>query len=425
LKILWVKAGGLVPLDTGGRIRSYHILRKLSCRNNITFFTFYAEHPNDRHGELDSIFSHVVRQPLRLPDPKTFGGLAHYARHLFSRQPFQVAKYCLPQVSESLIRLLQREKFDVIVCDFLVAAGIIPWNFPCPKVLFTHNVEAIIWKRHFEVARNPLWKALCWREYRATVRAECRYLNLADHVVTVSGTDRDLFARLIEPAKITVIPTGVDTDFFQPAGIEEQPNTLVFTGSMDWMPNEDGIFYFVKKILPQIQRNIPNTFLLVVGRRPSERLLQLARTTEGVQIVGMVEDIRPYLQRGSVYIVPLRVGSGTRLKIFEAMAMGKAVVSTSIGAEGLPVQTGRDIVIADNPDEFANAVVGLLRDRVRRDQIGLAARELVVRAHTWDSVVQDFESVLETVLKTAHHKDSRKQLDLERVGTIALRGEID
>ena len=285
------------------------------------------------------------------------------------------------------------------MCDFLVAAGVIPWNFPCPKVLFTHNVEALIWKRHFEVARNPAWKGICWREYWRTARAERQYLSLADHVLTVSDIDREYFLRLNGPAKITVIPTGVDLDFFRPMAVEEQPDTIVFTGSMDWMPNEDGIFYFVQDILPRIRREIPDASVLVVGRNPSSRLIELGKTTKGVKVTGKVDDIRPYVQRGSVYIVPLRVGSGTRLKIFEAMAMGKAVVSTSIGAEGLPVRPGRDVLIADTPDEFAGAVVGLLRDRVRRGELGRAARQLVAQQHGWDSVARHFESALEMLVR--------------------------
>lgn len=399
MKILWVKAGGLVPLDSGGKIRSYNILRELSCRHDVTLFTFYAEHPNDQHVDLKRMFARVIRHPLHIPRAHSFGEVAHYSSRIFSRQPYQILKYCKPQVAESLGALLQQQRFDVIVCDFLVAAGVIPWNFPCPKVFFAHNVEALIWKRHFELARNPVWKGICWREYWTTAQAERRYLSLADHVLTVSDTDREHFLRLNGPTKISVIPTGVDLEFFRPMAGEEQPDTVVFTGSMDWMPNEDGIFYFVQDILPRIRKEIPDASLLVVGRNPSSRLVELGRTTKGVEVTGKVDDIRPYLQHGSVYIVPLRVGSGTRLKIFEAMAMGKAVVSTSIGAEGLPVRPGRDVLIADNSEEFAGAVVGLLRDRVRRSELGRAARQLVAQQHGWDSVARHFESALETLVR--------------------------
>jgi sugar transferase (PEP-CTERM/EpsH1 system associated) len=398
LKIIWVKAGGLVPLDTGGKIRSYHILRELSRRHDVTFFTSYAEHRGDIHGELEHIFAQVIRYPLPLPRSRSFEHLTHYARGFFSRQPHQLVRHVSSHVTLGLRHLLEKEKFDVVVCDFLAAAGMIPWHFPIPKVLFTHNVETLIWKRQCEVARNPLWKAICLREYCTMALAERRYLNLADHVMTVSDTDRDLFARTTEPAKITVIPTGVDLDFFQPAAGEEQPNTLVFTGSMDYMPNEDGICYFVEQILPRVRLHLPNVALLVVGRRPSARLLRLAAMTSGVEVTGAVEDIRPYVQRGSVYVVPLRVGSGTRLKIFEAMAMGKAVISTSVGAEGLPVHSEQDILIADTPEAFANAVVKLLADRNLRSELGRAARDLVAQKHSWASVAQHFELTLEALV---------------------------
>jgi sugar transferase (PEP-CTERM/EpsH1 system associated) len=398
MKILWVKVGGLVPLDTGGKIRSYHILRELSRRHEVTFFTSYAEHRDDIHGELDAIFAQVIRYPLRVPRSRSFGHLTHYARGFFSSQPHQFLRYHNSQVTLGLRHLLEKEKFDVVVCDFLAAAGMIPWHIPMPKVLFTHNVEALIWKRQGAVARNPLWKVISWREYRTTAQAERRYLKLADHVLAVSDTDRDFFGRIIEPGKITVIPTGVDLDFFQPAAGEEQPNTLVFTGSMDYMPNEDGICYFIEQILPRVQSQIPNVALQVVGRRPSPRLLKLAAMTPGVKVTGGVEDIRPYVQRGSVYVVPLRVGSGTRLKIFEAMAMGKAVISTSVGAEGLPVRSEQDILIADTPEAFANAVVRLLGDHKLRGDLGRAARELVVQKDGWASVAKHFESTLETLL---------------------------
>lgn len=421
MKILWVKAGGLVPLDTGGKIRSYNILRSLSRRHEVTFFTVYSNHANDTHGELDQVFARVIRHPLSLPRPKSIGGLSQFVGSVFSQEPYQVFKYSAPEVAMSLLQVLQSEPFDVLVCDFLAAAGIIPWHFPCPKVLFTHNVEATIWKRHLEVARNPFWKAICWREHRATALAERRYLNLADHVLTVSDADRDQFAQTIAPAKISVIPTGVDIDLFRPVAGEE-PNTLVFSGSMDWMPNEDGILYFVQEILGRIRKLIPSVSVVVVGRNPSSRLLEMGRKTAGMNVTGLVEDVRPYIQRGAVYVVPLRVGSGTRLKIFEAMAMGKAVVSTTIGAEGLPVRHGENILIADTPDEFAGAVVELLRDSVRRTSLGQAARELVVRGHSWDSVGRHFESVLETFARMGGRPSAtRRTFGLDFAGDCAFR----
>jgi glycosyltransferase involved in cell wall biosynthesis len=349
MKILWVKAGGLVPPDTGGKIRSYNILRELARQHSVTFFSFYSAHNHDLHPELKSIFDRVVCVPLTLPAPKSLAEMRNYGIRLLSSEPYGMTKYCRPEVRRRLHALLRQETYDVILCDFIFAASAIPWDWPTPKVLFTHNVEATIWRRHYEVATNPIWKAISWWEWRKMEAAERRYLRLADRVLTVSETDRDAFAPFLDPGKLAVIPTGVDVDYFQPMAVEETTNSLVFVGSMDWLPNEDAILYFVDVILPLIKQQCPEASLEVVGRSPSRKLQALAEREKSMRLTGWVEDIRPFVARGSMCIVPLRIGGGTRLKIFEAMAMGKAVVSTSVGAEGLPVRSGENILLAILP----------------------------------------------------------------------------
>src|SRR4051812_15233758 len=217
MKILWIKVGGLVPFDTGGKIRSYQILRGLADNHEVSIFTFYAAHANDAHGDLKREFAHVEYVPLPLPARSGIAETMHYARHIASAFPYTMAKYYHLEVRTRLARLLEARHFDVIVCDFIYPAGILPWELPCPKVLFTHNVEALIWKRHFQVATNPAWKSICWLEYRKMARAERTYLQKSDHVLTVSKTDSEFFERYVDPGKITVIPTGVDLDYFSPA----------------------------------------------------------------------------------------------------------------------------------------------------------------------------------------------------------------
>jgi sugar transferase (PEP-CTERM/EpsH1 system associated) len=400
LKILWVKAGGLYPPNIGGRIRSYRILRALARRHSITLFTFYAATKDDLHSALEHEFDRVVLMPLAIPAGRTLREALSYARYLSSPLPYTVSKFCKPEVARRLLQLVGETQPDVIVCDFVAAAQSIPWNLPIPKILFTHNVEAAIWRHHYKVAGNPFWKLLSWREYRAMGRFERDCLKRADHVLTVSDHDRDIFSKMIDPSRITVIPTGVDVEYFRPSPDRTQPNTLVFSGAMDWMPNEDAMVYFIKRILPRIRRQIPNASLCVVGRNPSRALLELAAGHQGIEITGIVDDIRPFVHRAAVYLVPLRVGGGTRLKIFEAMAMGKAVVSTTIGAEGLPVHPGQDILIADDPDDFADKTVELLGNSDRRAELGWRARELVGRTYSWDAVVQPFETVLNMLVGT-------------------------
>lgn len=404
MKILWVKAGGLVPPDTGGKIRSYSILRELAREHTITFFSFYGAHAGDSHSQLETVFHRVVTIPLDLPQPKSFRELCEYGLRLFSREPYNISKYCRPRVRHELRRLLNQERFDAIVCDFVIAAGAIPWEFPAPKVLFTHNVESVIWWRHYQVARNPLWKALSWREWRTMEAAERRYLRQADHVLTVSEDDRRFFAQCVDATKLSVIPTGADTEFFAPTQETETANTLVFTGSMDWLPNEDGVVYFMKEMLPLIRREVPEVSLTIVGRNPSQRLQDLAASTANVSLTGWVDDIRPFLSRAAVVVVPLRIGGGTRLKIFEAMSMGKAIVSTTIGAEGLPVVPNEHLVIADDPSGFARSTLLLLRDAARRRAMGITARKLVVENYSWARVAKQFADILTDVVTASNRR---------------------
>jgi len=404
MNILWVKAGGLVPPDTGGKIRSYHILRELAREHSITFFSFHAAESNNAHRELEKVFDRVVCVPLVLPAKRSLAELRNYAASFFSREPYNIAKYCRPQVGRRFVDLLKRGDHDVIVCDFLMAAGVIPWDWPMPKVLFTHNVESMIWRRHYEFARNPFWKALSRREMRRMETAERRYLKAADRVLTVSESDRRFFSSFLESTKLTVIPTGVDVEYFQSSAGNENRNTLVFCGSMDWLPNEDSVLYLVREILPRVRQEFPEVSLCVVGRSPSPRLQSLAAREKNMELTGWVPDIRPFLSRSAVVVVPLRIGGGTRLKIFEAMAMAKPVVSTSMGAEGLPVHPGEDILLADEPSKFAENVCLLLREPSRRKQIGAAARKLVEENYTWAKAAQVFASALEEIVAAHNQK---------------------
>jgi glycosyltransferase involved in cell wall biosynthesis len=228
---------------------------------------------------------------------------------------------------------------------------------------------------------------------------ERRELTRADHVLAVSDADRSVFETYLPAQKVDVIATGVNVEFFQPldpASVNE--NNLVFTGSMDWLPNEEGLFYFVKEILSLIRQSKPDVTLTIVGRRPSERLKAMAERDGQIQVTGRVEDIRPYVEKAAVYIVPLRVGSGTRLKIFEAMAMGQAIVSTTLGAEGLPVKDGENILLRDDSQSFANAVLRLLNERELRSRLGRAARKLVEESYSWAAVARDFEKILDKII---------------------------
>jgi glycosyltransferase involved in cell wall biosynthesis len=225
-----------------------------------------------------------------------------------------------------------------------------------------------------------------WRKLR---RYEAQVCARAVLTAAVSDADRSLLAADAPGARVRTIPTGVDTAYFAPDGMHETPNEIVFTGSMDWYPNEDAVLHFADAILPRIRREVPDASFTVVGRNPTRRL-QATLVGKNVRVTGTVDDVRPYIAGAAVFAVPLRIGGGTRLKIFEALAMGKAVLSSTIGAEGLPLVPGEHFVRADEPEEFAGAVVSLLRDSDRRRRLGAAGRQLVEERYSWQEVARRF-----------------------------------
>lgn len=404
MNVLWLNAGLLLPLDKGGKLRTWHLMRHLARQHQITYLGFAS--PDQPREDLDGM-RQVCRELVTIPRREVPKGDPRFyldaARYLASRQPYAVAKYASAEYAARLRALLADNTLDLVVADFLPPVVNLPRRLPCPAVLFTHNVEAEIWRRHAETARHPLRRALLQSQWRRMLRFEGAALDRFDLVLTVSEADRHTFDRLypVSGRRYHVVPTGVDTDYFAPAGGAERagatggvtPKHLVFTGSMDWLPNEDGMVYFCKDILPRVRQAEPTVTLSIVGRGPTPAVRRLAEDA-GIEVTGRVDDVRPHIARASVYIVPLRIGGGTRLKIFEAMSMGKATVSTTVGAEGLPVTPGKDIVIADDPGRFAQAIVRLLRNRADRQRLEAAARALVVQRYDWKMVARELEAAL-------------------------------
>ncbi len=401
MNILWLNANLLLPLDKGGKLRTWHVMRHLAARHQLTYLSFCdPSQPAADHEGMREVCAELHTVPRTDPAKGTPRFYLDAARYLVDPIPYGVAKYRSPAFRTILEELLRTRRFDAVVCDFLVPIVNMPAALPCPAILFTHNVEAEIWRRHAENARNPVARLLLGQQWSRMLRFERSALARFDLTLAVSEADRDTFTRLYPDALKTpahVVQTGVDTGYFTPVAGPTRPAHLVFTGSMDWLPNEDGMVYFVREILPRIRQVEPETTLSIIGRAPTPAVRRLAEGA-GIEVTGRVDDVRPHIAAGSVYVVPLRIGGGTRLKIFEAMAMGKAVVSTTVGAEGLPVTSGQDVVIADEPARFAQAVVHMIRDGAARRGIEDAARRLVVERYDWSAVAEDFEAALTRVV---------------------------
>jgi sugar transferase (PEP-CTERM/EpsH1 system associated) len=398
--IVWLKTELLHPVDKGGKIRSYNMLKELKRSCQITYLTLDDGTAEPGAREQASEYCHeLVSIPHRLRQKFTAGFYLELALNLTSKLPYAIKKYESSAMRNEIARRVAKARFDVLVCDFLAPAVNVPPGLSCPSVLFQHNVEAMIWKRHYEVQANAARRAYLlqqWQKMRAFERKMCP---LFDSVVAVSRDDRELMQRDYDVKAIYDVPTGVDTAFFRPSGERKRrPENLVFTGSMDWLPNEDAIRYFIEQILPRLRQAVPNVTLTVVGRNPYPALIELSRRDPAVIVTGRVEDVRPFMEEAAVYVVPLRIGGGTRLKIYEAMAMEKPIVSTSVGAEGLPVKDGQDILLADTPESFTEAVVRLLRDENLAADIGLRGAAKVRERFGWNTVAESFANICERTI---------------------------
>jgi glycosyltransferase involved in cell wall biosynthesis len=379
------------PPDTGGKIRTSQMLRHLRDIFDVTLVSNVDPvHDTPHFDQMASLcgeFHPVPKRTVRKYSPAFY--LKVLARS-FSRYPvIVIADYSRATVSK-LRDLLAAQPYDLLVCDFLQPTLNL-WTLPLPRtLLFQHNVESTILERHYRTATNPFLR-LFWRvQWRKLVRYERLACGRVDGIVAVSEVDKHILERDFGARNVFAIPTGVDTDFFRPAPDPPEDNTLVYTGAMDWLPNEDGILFFAEEVLPRLRAMVPSIRLNVVGRNPSRRLAERLRAHPEIRALGRVEDIRPHVARGAVFVIPLRIGGGTRIKAYEAMAMGKAVVSTRVGVEGLPVRGGDNVVLADDPDAFASATARLLKDPAERERIARNARAYVEEHVSWRRATDAF-----------------------------------
>jgi glycosyltransferase involved in cell wall biosynthesis len=255
-------------------------------------------------------------------------------------------------------------------------------------------VEAMIWKRHCENTRNPFKKLVFAREYSRIKNFEKKVINGFSLTIAVSRNDHEFFSNVYGGSNVGYVTTGVDTDFFSPGKEPEKPDSVLFLGAMDWMPNIDAVHYFTREIYPFIKREIPGIRFYIVGRNPDDSIRKLGQDDSSIVVTGTVPDTRPFITASSCTVVPIRIGGGTRLKIYELMSMGKPVVSTSIGAEGLNYVDGENILIEDDGREYAQCVIKLLRESEYRARIGSNAREYVRANCSWDAVTNNFMKLL-------------------------------
>ena len=412
MKILWLKTELLHPVDKGGKIRTYHLLKQLKADHHVTYLTLDdGAAPADAADSATEYCHDLIRIPHLTRAKFSAGFYAELAMNLASSLPYAIRKYKSEAMTRAISEATAKDRFDVVICDFLAPAVNLPANLRTPVVLFQHNVEAEIWRRHYEVQQNAAKKLYLLRQWRKMQRFEREACHRVDSVIAVSEADARMMERDYGVAKVYDIPTGVDVEFFRPShNVAVRPSSLVFTGSMDWLPNEDAINYFTQQILPLIKDSIPDVSLTVVGRNPSRGLLELSKREPSIIVTGRVDDVRPHMESAAAYIVPLRIGGGTRLKIYEALAMEKPTISTTIGAEGLNISDGEDILLADTPEDFAATVVRVLKDQSFARAVGTRGAQTVREHYGWKKVATDFDAICQAALNRSDSKSPQARV---------------
>jgi glycosyltransferase involved in cell wall biosynthesis len=393
MRILWITTVLPDPPDNGGKIVTSQLVRCLAREGHeITLYALAGESPK-RSTSTSSPLSALAEVHLFGLDSQHASPL-QMTRHLFLRRPYVISKYWHEDAWRAIRRLLEDRSFDVVHLDHLhtVPYGIrARREFHIPITLTAHNVETVLWERLGCIERDPLRRTYFRRQAKRMRAYEASVLPHLDAVVVLSAADAGRVKELHPEAQVVVLAPAADLEYDRPLEAPEEPASVAFVGAMDWLPNIDGAIWFSHRVWPQVRAAIRGAKLYIVGRHPPRSIRRLAG--RDVIVTGWVEDVREFVARAQVVVAPLRVGSGVRIKILNALAMGKAVVSTPIGAEGLDVIDGKHLRLADSEESFAQKVIGLLSDPVQRRHLGEAGRRLIRERYRWDQAIERLEGV--------------------------------
>jgi polysaccharide biosynthesis protein PslH len=404
MKILMI--GHFVPYPpSGGSLqRSYNLLSEIAKENSVTLLALnqIAILPDENSVAESVVALNIFCNKVKVFKIPTDGnGMLWYLLlifNMFSSVPYSVWRFKSKALKKEIIKQLQIEHFDIIHLDTIDLAQYADLFTGIPIVLNHHNAESQLLFRRSTGSRNPLMRFYLYIQAVKLKRYEKNNINRFNANLVVSPDDGQYLKQLAPNLKFDIIPNGTDTEFFFPKPASDS-HELIFTGGMGWYPNRDAMIYFCGEILPLIKQVYPDVIMNIIGRKPPKQVKQMAKDNDSIKLYGFVKDIRDYVAKAAVYVVPIRVGGGTRLKILDAFASGKALVSTSVGCEGISVMHGENILIADSPEDFANNVILLFNDKDLRKNLAANARKLVEEKYAWPIIGEKLRQILIRVAK--------------------------
>ncbi len=405
MKILFLSLRCPYPPHRGDRIRSYNFIKQLSKQHAVTL-VYFAESESDI--ESAKYLEPFCKQVEWVPFHRSFAFM-NTGLHCLSRRPLQLHYWYAPQMQRKINQLLEQEDFELIHAQLFRMGQYVTEVQGPTKVLDLCDSLALNLSRRAELESNP-WLAkikldctpkrfLVKLEEKRVRRYEVNIMKAFDCGTVVARFDQEYLLKQDSSLNLSVVPMGVDLGYFQPKPTTQSAPLLLFTGTMNYFPNSDAAIYFCNEIFPSIRESHPNAQFYIVGNHPSDQVKRL-EAQDGVVVTGYVPDVRPYFQKASVFVAPLRAGSGIQTKNLEAMAMGVPVVTTSVGAMGLEADIGKELLVADTPADFAKQVVHLLNNEHSRETLAQTARTRVETNYSWEAIGERLEHVYTQAVRT-------------------------
>jgi glycosyltransferase involved in cell wall biosynthesis len=396
------------PPDAGPKVKTWNVIRYLvGLGYKVTLVTFVRAEEEDQVVHLENLCHQVYTVPMRRSRVEDFG---YFLRSIFTGRPFLIERDDLKEMRSVLENLFESEHIDIIHADQLTMTQFalrVQNHNEEPFLIFdAHNA---VWTILEKMAENLPWylKPFAAFEARKVKRYEGNIVNEFDHTFAVTELDRSSLlsaarsaanGRSLADKVISVVPIAVDTHNIEPVQLVEKSKSILTLGTLHYPPNADGIRWFFEEVFPLVRKAIPDTHLTIIGKNPPQDFIRFAeQNSEQVEVTGYVPDLEPYLKQAAVLVIPVRAGGGMRVRILEGFAYGEAIVTTTVGLEGIEAEPGKEVLVADSPGEFAEAVISLLEKFELRKEIAQSGRKLVERSYDWQVVLQDMDDIYQGV----------------------------
>lgn len=379
------------PLTDGAVIRDFNLLREAAKRHEVFLLCFLFK-PSDRdyYDALRPYCKKIVGLDLHRP---VWRKLLNAGLSLVTPNPFIIREYWRDEMTRALEKFVDEERIDVIHSHFLHMSQYVGHKRGAAFVHDAHNLEHVLWQRMERTTGNLLKKAFIRSQYGKLVRLQQQVGRASEKCVVLSDDDRAEYLRICPEADVTTVPNGADVEYWTPSSNSAEPASILYFANLSWPPQADAAVYFHNQILPRVWQRVPEAKFYVVGQNPPESVKRLA--SDCVVVTGFVPDMREYVAKASVVVMPLRAGAGTKHRVFQALAMKKPVVCTPIAAEGIALRHGETAMIADTPETFADATVALLKNESLRAKLGEQGRQLVLDRYDWRAIYERLEKAFQ------------------------------